>query len=294
MASRSAVFTTEDRRLIKRAMEAPLLEAAHEQRLTQAWRDQRDQAALNELIEAHMRLVIALAAKFRHYGLPMGDLIQEGMVGLMQAAERFDPERLVRFSTYASWWVRAAIQDYVLRNWSIVRAGATSAHKALFFNLRRLRARLEEEPTQQLSRKGAQSIARQLKVPERDVALMAERLSAGDRSLNARIGEDGDAEWMDLLADERALPEDQAMLSRDRETVSAWLDSALRELNEREYRIIRERRLSDETVTLETLGKALGISKERVRQIEHAALKKLRVALEDRAGDRVADLLTAN
>lgn len=294
MASRPAPFSIEDRRLIKRAMETPMLELERERALTRAIREDRDESALRELIEAHMRLVISMAVKFRHYGLPVSDLIQEGMVGLMQAAERFDPGREVRFSTYAGWWVRAAIQDYVLRNWSIVRACTTSAHKALFFNLRRLRAQIEEEPTDKLSRSGVKSIARQLKVSEGDVEVMAERLAGGDRSLNARIGEDGDAEWMDLLADERALPEDQVMLSKDRETLSAWLKAALGELNDREYRIISERRLTDEAVTLEALGTELGISKERVRQIEHAALKKLRAAIEAHAGENAFAMVAAD
>jgi len=285
MAAANYGNTQADRRFVKKAMKAPLLEQGHELDLARRWRDQNDEAALHELTTAYMRLVISMAAKFRHYGLPMPDLVQEGNVGLMQAASRFEPAREVRFSTYAAWWIRSSIQDYVLRNWSIVRTGTTAAQKSLFFNLRRLRAQIDDTGDGVMTRENKTWVADHLGVPERDVESMASRLSASDRSLNAPLAVDGDAEWQDLLADESAAPEDEIMERRDTERRKQWIADALNALNDRETLIIRERRLSEDTVTLETLGKQLGISKERVRQIEHQALGKLRKALEAMVGD---------
>jgi RNA polymerase sigma-32 factor len=215
--------------------------------------------------------------------LPFNDLIQEGSIGLMQAAQRFEPEREVRFSTYATWWIRASIQDYVLRNWSIVRLTSTAAQKSLFFNLRRLRAMIDDRPGHALSRAGAEKIAQRLKVSVRDVEDMDGRLTAGDRSLNARPSEESDGEWQDLLADNRPLPDEQVMAVHDSRVRSQWINSALETLSARELTIIRERRLQDEDdgVTLEALGQRLGISKERVRQIEANALNKLKRALTE-------------
>ncbi|MEL6366138.1 MAG: sigma-70 family RNA polymerase sigma factor, partial [Pseudomonadota bacterium] len=197
-------------------------------------------------------------------------------------------EREVRFSTYASWWIRSSLQDFVLRNWSIVRTGTTAAQKSLFFNLRRLQAKIDGVGTH-VSPEARTEIARQLRTSENDVDAMAGRLTGSDRSLNARIGEDGESEWQDFLADERAAPEEEVMLSKDAETRSRWLNAALQGLTERELIIIRERRLGEDTVTLANLGKRLGLSKERVRQIEHQALNKLRTALEPRV--REAELI---
>lgn len=274
-----------NRRFVKTAMKAPLLEQDVELDLARRWRDDHDERALHQLTTAYMRLVISMAGRFRHYGLPSSDLIQEGNVGLMQAAARFEPDRGVRFSTYAAWWIRSSIQDYVLRNWSIVRTGTTAAQKSLFFNLRRLRALIDDFGDATMSQESTTFIANELRVPEGEVAAMASRLSASDRSLNAPLGEDGDAEWVDLLADTDPLPEEKVMLARDSETRSAWLRAALKTLSDREVLIVSERRLGEETVTLEALGKRLGISKERVRQIEHQALKKLKKALVERVGD---------
>ncbi|MFP3943888.1 MAG: RNA polymerase factor sigma-32 [Alphaproteobacteria bacterium] len=284
-----------NRRFIKRAMRVPLLDQERELELAQAWKKRGDESALHELTQAYMRLVISMAARFRNYGLPMGDLIQEGNIGLMQAAARFDPDRDVRFSTYASWWIRSSMQDYILRNWSIVRTGTTAAQKSLFFNLRRLRALIDSGTEAQLSPGGRRQIAEQLGVPEKDVESMEARLAAADRSLNAAFTEEGGGEWQDLLADERAVPEEEVMSARDNERRSHWINQALEHLNERELTIIRERRLQDESVTLETLGRRLGISKERVRQIEHQALKKLKKALLSQHRDPVeAGLLEAD
>jgi len=285
MASTDQASSGADRRFVKRAMTAPLLERDHELDLASRWRHNNDEQALHELTTAYMRLVVAIASRFRTYGLPMSDLVQEGNVGLMLAAARFEPERELRFSTYATWWIRSCIQDFILRNWSIVRTGTTAAQKSLFFNLRRLRALLRDTTDGGLSPENRTYVATALRVDEGEVDRMASRLSAADRSLNAPLGEAGDAEWQDLLPDTGILPEDDTMLARDRATRTVWLNEALEDLTERELTIIRERRLVEDGVTLETLGRKLGVSKERVRQIEHQALRKLRFSLLRIVGD---------
>jgi RNA polymerase sigma-32 factor len=273
------------RRFVRAAMDAPFLEREEEHALAVRWKDDRDEVALHRLASAHMRLVIALAARFRHYGLPMADLIQEGHVGLLEAAARFEPEREVRFSTYATWWIRASIQDYILRNWSIVRGGTSSAQKALFFNLRRLRARLTRGGEERIASEVHGTIARSIGVSRADVALMDSRLSAPDTSLNAPILDNdagSSAERMDFLIDAAPLPDESVGETIDGERRVRWLRQALEVLNERELRILRERRLEESQATLESLGDRLGISKERVRQIENRALEKLRRALAER------------
>lgn len=272
---------TARRTLIRAAMRAPYLEREEEQALALRWKDHQDQEALNRITISHMRLVIAMSGKFRHFGLPMNDLIQEGHVGLLEAAARFEPERDVRFSTYATWWIRAAMQDYVLRNWSIVRGGTSSAQKALFFNLRRLRARLTRGAGPLAVADMYEEISSALGVSVSDVAMMDSRLSAPDTSLNAPLSDDGEgsAGRMDFLVSDELPPDEAAADAIDTDRRSDWLRNALGVLNERELRIIRERRLQDEGATLESLGESLGISKERVRQIEGRALEKLRNAL---------------
>ncbi len=270
------------RDFVRAAMRAPYLERDEEHELAVSWRENRDQAALDRLTSAHMRLVIAIAAKFRNFGLNMSDLIQEGHVGLLEAAARFEPDREVRFSTYATWWIRASIQDYILRNWSIVRSGTSSSQKSLFFNLRRLRARLAQSTDQRPRQLIFAEIAEALGVSVADVETMDSRLSAPDTSLNAPIHEsenDNASNRQDFLVDGVALPDETVGEQIDTERRTSWLRSALTVLNERELRIVRERRLKDEGATLEALGESLGISKERVRQIENRALEKLREAL---------------
>jgi RNA polymerase sigma-32 factor len=266
-------------------MEAPFLTREEEHSLAVRWRDRQDRAALDRLTTAHMRLVIAIAARFRNYGLPASDLVQEGHVGLLEAAARFEPEREVRFSTYATWWIRAAIQDFVLRNWSIVRGGTSSAQKALFFNLRRLRMRIahraEADPTIDIHAEIAAAVG----VQKADVITMETRLSGPDVSLNAPVSDDdssGASDRMDFFADTAPLPDEVVGDQIDGQRRTEWLKSALTVLSERELRILRERRLSDEGETLEALGTKLGISKERVRQIENRALDKLKKALIER------------
>ncbi|KQY26036.1 RNA polymerase factor sigma-32 [Rhizobium sp. Root482] len=270
-----------DRRMIKIAMAAPYLERHEEQALALAWKDHNDQEARNKIAMAHMRLVISMASKFRNFGLPMSDLVQEGHIGLLEAAARFEPSREVRFSTYASWWIRASMQDYVLRNWSIVRGGTSSAQKALFFNLRRLRAKLAQGDRQLTARAVHEEISVALGVSLADVQTMDARLSGNDASLQAPISssDSESGERLDLLACDAPLPDEQVSEMIDQERRRTWLSHALCKLNEREMKIISARRLSEDSATLEELGTHLGISKERVRQIETRALEKLKVAL---------------
>ena len=274
--------TAATQRYIREAMRAPLLTREREHELAVAWSHDRDQAALDELVGAHARLVVSHATQYKGYGLNMSDLLQEGNLGLMQAAARFDPGREVRFSTYAVWWIRAAIQDFVLRNWSMVRLGTTTQEKALFFNLRRLRAQIASaengEGTETDTR---QRIADRLKVQLGQVENMEARLAGPDQSTNAPLGEDGSSEWQDLLEDQGASPEEVAQRSHDYAARERWLHSALTGLPAREQHIIRQRHLQEEAVTLQELGEELGISKERVRQIEHRALRSLRQRVLD-------------
>lgn len=278
-------------RYIRQSMKQPLLSREHEMELARRWRENEDESALHELVTCYTRLVISMASRFRNYGLPMGDLVQEGNVGLMQAAARFEPERDVRFSTYASWWIRSAMQDYVLRNWSIVRTGTTAAQKSLFFNLRRLRAKIADASATQLTAAQRNAIAEELRVNPHDVEQMENRLSAADQSLNAQVGEDGEEEWIGFLKDDAPGPEEVVTGLRDAESRSRWLREAIGELSEREQTIIRRRRLVEDGATLEELGRSLGVSKERVRQLEHRAMQKLKVSIARRV-DQPLDLLT--
>ena len=278
-----------NRRYINRSMKTALLSREREFELARKWREEEDEEALHELVNAYGRLVIKLASRFRNYGLPMSDLVQEGNIGLMQAAARFEPEREVRFSTYAAWWIRSAMQDFVLRNWSIVRTGTTASQKSLFFNFRRLRAKIGAADGP-LAREGREQIAQELKVRLSDVEMMEGRLTASDQSLNAPVGENGEHEWQDFIADTRPLPEEIVFKNEDSRSRSAWLYQALRELSERERIIIGKRRLSDDGITLAELGRDFGISKERVRQIEHKALEKLRTLMACRV-ERPGDLM---
>lgn len=269
------------RTLIKLAMKAPYLAREEEHALAVSWKENQDQKALHRMTMAHMRLVISMAARFRHFGLSMSDLIQEGHVGLLEAAARFDPAREVRFSTYATWWIRASMQDYILRNWSIVRGGTSSAQKALFFNLRRLRTKLQKAGGSTPSGEVYREVAEALRVSEADVALMDARLAGSDTSLNAPLRNDSEtaSERIELLIYDAPSPDEVAGETIDGERRAQWLRQALDTLSRRELTILRERRLSEEGATLEALGAALGISKERVRQIESRALEKLRTVL---------------
>jgi RNA polymerase sigma-32 factor len=274
-----------DQSLSRRAMRAELLDAETELRLAYAWRDERDEEALHRLITAYMRLAISMAAKFKRYGAPMNDLIQEAGLGLMKAADKFDPDRGVRFSTYAVWWIKASIQDYVMRNWSMVRTGSTSSQKSLFFNMRRVQARLEREAMaagQSLDKHQLrQLIATEVGVPLHDVEMMEGRLAGSDFSLNAtQSAEDEGREWIDALEDPGTQAAEIVADSHDTAQLRDWLISAIQALNERERFIVCERKLREDPRTLESLGTELGLSKERVRQLEAAAFAKMRKTLE--------------
>ena len=265
---------------VRRTMAVPLLSKGKEQTLALAWRDEGDEASLHKLINAYGRLVVSTAAKFRNYGLPSADLIQEGMMGLLHAANRFEPERDLRFSTYASWWIRSSMQDFVLRNWSIVRTGTTSSQKSLFFNLRRLRSKIEEQTGQPIDYEGRKKIADALGVRVAEVEAMEQRLSLAYESLNVTLKDDSELEQQDLLRDDRPDPEAVALANLDAQTRRSWIDDALDTLGEREQIIIRERRLSDKALTLGELAQRFGVSKERVRQLEQRALSKLKTHVE--------------
>ncbi|WP_050929156.1 RNA polymerase factor sigma-32 [Aestuariivita boseongensis] len=280
-----ALDSSTDMSLSRRAMKAELLDAETELKLAYAWRDERDEAALHRLINAYMRLAISMASKFKRYGAPMNDLIQEAGLGLMKAADKFDPDRGVRFSTYAVWWIKASIQDYVMRNWSMVRTGSTSSQKSLFFNMRRVQARLEREAAaagEALDRHEMHKmIATEIGVPLHDVEMMEGRLSGSDYSLNATqsVDEEG-REWIDALEDESAQAAELVEDTHDNAQLREWLLIAMNALNERERFIVRERKLREDARTLESLGDELGLSKERVRQLEAAAFTKMRKSLE--------------
>ncbi len=275
-------------------MKAELLDAETEQALARAWRDNRDEKALHRMVNAYMRLAISMASKYRRYGAPMNDLVQEAGVGLMKAASKFDPDRGVRFSTYAVWWIKASIQDYVMRNWSIVRTGSTSSQKALFFNMRRVRARIERERNMDFAdgipMEARMEIAAEIGAPLRDVEMMEARLAGPDFSLNAtQAGEDG-REWVDTLEDGGEGPEATVERHNDGRRARVWLADALSSLTEREQFIIRQRKLVEDPRTLESLGVELKLSKERVRQLEAQALRKMRSTLEGRFGPAAAEL----
>ncbi len=275
-----------DRRYISAVMDMPLLEREHEANLARRWREDGDERALGELTAAHIRLVVRIASRFHGYGLPVGDLIQEGNVGLLEAANRFDVERKVRFSTYATWWILAAIQEYVVRNASIVRVGTTPAQKSLFFNLRRLRARLADNARAIMSDEERDRIARELGVPTAAVERMETHLSHPDRSLNASIsGEYGD-ELQDFLADNGPTPEEIVGERHDFAARAAWLREAIEKLTPREQQVIARRFLGEGKSTLAEIGDSFGVTKERIRQIEGKALAKLKTILSARTDVR--------
>jgi len=268
--------------LLAAAVTAPYLDREEEHALASRWKHEADEKAMHLLARAHMRLVIALAVRFRHYGLSLADLIQEGHVGLLEAAARFEPDREVRFSTYATWWIRAAMQNYILHNWSIVRGGTSSAQKALFFNLRRIRAKLAQGNGAAASSETFSQIAEALGVSSSEVEFMDARLSGADVSLDTPFNESdfySQRERMATLVDDKPRPDEAASVAIDTGRQLAWLNEALTALSERERRIVCERRLTEDTATLEALGDRLGISKERVRQIECRAMEKLRSEL---------------
>lgn len=265
-----------DLSFIKSVMKAPVLSKELEYHLTLLWHETKDEKALHQLICSYTRLVVSVALRYRRYGIPLIDLIQEGSVGLLEAAERFQPNRNVRFSAYAKWWVRAHIQSFVLRNWSIVRTGTTGAQKNLFFSLNRIKKALERASTDMLPGEIQEKAAHILKVSIRDVNYMEERLSKSDFSLSSHIHEDGHVEWQELLRDTGPTPEEKSMIRQQEDNQKNWISEALQCLTPREYRIISKRRLTESPQTLESIGRDLKITKERVRQLEVRALRKMR------------------
>jgi len=265
-------------RLLDQARQQPLLDPERERALAERWRDSRDPSAARELAASHLRLVIKLARGYSGYGFPLGELVAEGNVGLVQALNKFDPERGFRFATYAMWWIRAAIQEHILHNWSVVKLGTTAAQKKLFFNLRRLKSRLGENGTGDLAPEAVRSIAKDLAVGETEVIDMNRRLSAGDASLNVRIAEDGDREWGDTLVDEDQDQEEHIAEASELTWRRGLLAGAMDVLTPRERHILVERRLKDDPATLEDLSRVHGVSRERIRQIEVRAFERLQRA----------------
>jgi RNA polymerase sigma-32 factor len=271
-------------RFVEEAKRFPMLSPEREQELARAWRDDQDRAALQQLVGSHLRLVVKIARGFTGYGLPLADLVAEGNVGLMQAAEKFDPDRGFRFATYAMWWIRAAIQEYILHSWSLVKMGTTAAQKKLFFNLRKLKGRMEELDQGDLPPEAVTKIATELDVPEAEVIEMNRRLAGADNSLNALIGGgagDSDSEWLEMLPDEGPSQETLVAERDELQQRRALLDVALKKLNPRERDIIFERRLKDEPSTLEELSHRYAVSRERIRQIEVRAFEKLQRAMRE-------------
>ena len=261
----------------------PMLEPQQEYMLAKAWREHEDTDSAHQLVTSHLRLVAKIAMGYRGYGLPVSELISEGNVGMMQAVKRFDPERGFRLATYAMWWIRAAIQEYILHSWSLVKMGTTAAQKKLFFNLRKLKGQLQAIDEGDLQPETVTEIANRLDVPEQDVINMNRRLASPDHSLNAPLRADSEGEWQDWLVDDAESQEirlaDQEELTKRR----ALLRDAMKGLNDRERHILTERRLRDNPTTLEELSQHYNISRERVRQIEVRAFEKLQKAIRNAA-----------
>ena len=268
-------------RYLQEIRKFPMLGPEEEYVLAKRYREHNDTPAANKLVTSHLRLVAKIAMGYRGYGLPMGELISEGNVGMMQAVKRFDPDRGFRLATYAMWWIRAAIQEYILHSWSLVKMGTTAAQKKLFFNLRKLKGQMQAIEEGDLSPENVRKIAEELDVTEADVVSMNRRLSSPDHSLNAPVRTDGEGEWQDWLVDER---DDQETELAEREEMGRrrkLLSQALKSLNDRERHILTQRRLKDEPVTLEDLSQQYGISRERVRQIEVRAFEKLQKSMKN-------------
>jgi RNA polymerase sigma-32 factor len=273
-------------RYLQEIRKFPMLAQEEEYMLAKRWKEHEDPAAAHKLVTSHLRLVAKIAMGYRGYGLPLSELISEGNVGMMQAVKRFDPDRGFRLATYAMWWIRAAIQEYILHSWSLVKMGTTAAQKKLFFNLRKLKGQLQAIEDGDLSPENVAKIATELQVPEADVVNMNRRLAAPDHSLNAPLRADSEGEWQDWLVDETASQE--AKLG-DRQELGIRRDllvKAMTHLNERERRILAERRLKENPTTLEDLSQQYGISRERVRQIEVRAFEKLQKAIKAAAAER--------
>jgi len=273
-------------RYLQEIRKFPILTHQEELSLARRWRETQDVEAAHQLVTSHLRLVAKIAMGYRGYGLPVGDLISEGNIGIVQAVKRFDPERGFRLATYAMWWIRAAIQEYVLHSWSLVKTGTTSAQKKLFFNLRRLKGQMQAIDGGDLKPEEVARIAHLLDVPENDVVNMNRRLSTPDHSLNAPVSQDSEGEWQDWLVDDSASQETSIGEQEELSGRKSLLAGALKVLNQRERHIINERRLKDVPATLEELSLHYQISRERVRQIEVRAFEKLQKAMKIQIAER--------
>ena len=270
-------------RYLQEIRKFPMLEVEEEYVLAKRWREHEDVEAAHKMVTSHLRLVAKMAMGYRGYGLPLGDVIAEGNVGLMQAVKRFDPERGFRLATYAMWWIRASIQEYILHSWSLVKIGTTAAQKKLFFNLRKVKGQIKAIEEGDLTPEHVTEIATRLDLPEVDVINMNRRLSSSDQSLNATIRDDGDSEWIDWLVEEE--PDQEVVYGETQELDQRrkLLKQAMAILSERERGILDERRLKDDPSTLEDLSKKYGISRERVRQIEVRAFEKVQKSMKNAA-----------
>lgn len=267
----------------------PMLEADHEFSLAKRWREEGDVEAVHTLVTSHLRLVAKIAMGYRGYGLPVAELVSEGNVGMMQAVKRFEPDKGFRLSTYAMWWIRASIQEYILRSWSLVKMGTTAAQKKLFFNLRRMKSNIKELHDGDMAPESVTKIATDLKVSEADVIQMNRRMTGGDQSLNAPMRADGDAEWQDWLADDTDTQDIVVAENEELDHRRAMLQTAMKNLTEREQRILAERRLKDDPATLEQLSHVFGVSRERVRQIEVRAFEKVQRSMRNMAMKETLD-----
>ncbi|MFL2668624.1 MAG: RNA polymerase sigma factor RpoH [Alphaproteobacteria bacterium] len=270
-------------RYLSQIRKFPILEAEEEFILAKNWTEREDTEAAHKLVTSHLRLVAKIAMGYRGYGLPLGDLISEGNVGLMQAVKRFDPDKGFRLSTYAMWWIKASIQEYILRTWSLVKIGTTAAQKKLFFNLRKIKGQLQAIDEGDLSPENVQKISERLNVSETEVVSMNRRLSGPDNSLNAPLAADGDGEWQDWLVDESANQEEVLGQAEELAGRRKLLANSLTNLNERERYIFVERRLTENPKTLEELSEEYNISRERVRQIEVRAFEKVQKSIKTAA-----------
>jgi RNA polymerase sigma-32 factor len=273
-------------RYLQEIRKFPMLTPEEEFMLAKRWKEHEDPEAAHRLVTSHLRLVAKIAMGYRGYGLPVSELISEGNVGMMQAVKRFDPDRGFRLATYAMWWIRAAIQEYILHSWSLVKMGTTAAQKKLFFNLRKLKGQLQAIEEGDLSPENVRKIATELDVPEADVVSMNRRLAAPDHSLNAPLRADSEGEWQDWLVDDNDSQEQKLGERQELGIRRDLLAKAMTHLNERERRILTERRLKENPTTLEDLSQQYGISRERVRQIEVRAFEKLQKAIKAAAAER--------
>ena len=264
----------------------PMLEKGEEFMLAKRWQQHEDPDAAEKMVTSHLRLVAKIAMGYRGYGLPMAEVISEGNVGLMQAVKKFDPDKGFRLATYAMWWIRAAIQEYILRSWSLVKLGTTAAQKKLFFNLRRIKGEIAALEEGDLKPDQVKEIAERLNVSEKDVISMNGRMSASDASLNVPMGQDGDMEWQDWLSDDEPNQAQEYATRQEFDARMELLTAAMEDLNERERHILTERRLSDEPKTLEDLSQVYNVSRERIRQIEVRAFEKLQKAMQRMAKDQ--------